>query len=80
MPLGPSSGGIGPECSRGSPGSLWSPGERVCTLPQLQREAKKKGIFFLSAGPISDPAPDAGNVFNGLLGLNFPNFFYHLCK
>lgn len=46
MPLGPSSGGIGPECSRGSPGSLWSPGERVCALPQLQREAKKKKEYF----------------------------------
>lgn len=36
---------------------------------------KKKETFFLSAGPISDPAPDVGNVFYGLLGLNFSNFF-----
>lgn len=39
------------------------------------KKKKRKETFFLSAGPISDPAPDVGNVFYSLLGLNFSNFF-----
>lgn len=57
-----------------SPESLQSQGEGVWSS-LAPEELKKKETFFLSAGPISDPAPDVGNVFYGLLGLNFSNFF-----
>lgn len=48
---------------------MWS------SLAPEELKKKRKETFFLSAGPISDPAPDVGNVFYSLLGLNFSNFF-----
>ena len=60
------------------PRSLQSQGGRVWSSSAL--EQGKEITFFLSAGPVFDPAPDVGNVFYNLLGLNFPNFFYHLCE
>ena len=58
-----------------SPESLRSQGEGVWSSLAPEELKKKKETFFLSAGSISDPSPDVGNVFYSLLGLNFSNFF-----